>query len=251
MRGAAPDILASSWHGASWQHLLALGVWAVITFTCVVAARRWRGTNRAEHLRRGLGWFGALAWLTSCGFYLMPERLDLSRSLPLQLCDVAGLLAPVAVLSGRRWARVLLHFWGFGLCTQFFASPVHEPGSAAFVVGWMLHGSIVGLAVFDCAGLGFRPPLGWRDARFAVLAGAAYIAVMFAFNIATGFNYGYVGASKPGAATIVDSLGDWPLRVVWIVLIGSAAVVAVYVVGLGARLLMGRDERTRSASESL
>lgn len=190
-------------------------------------------SKAAERLRLVVCVVGLSAWVLSLAFYWAPSRFDWGKSLPIELCDLAAFIAPIAVISRLRPLRALLHFWGFALCTQFFATPIHRPGSGAFVVGWVLHASIVGSALYDAVGLGFRPT--WKDLRTAILAGLVYVALMFALNAATGFNYGYVGPTKPGAATIVDALGPWPLRVLWIVLIAMAAMTLVMLVNVAFR----------------
>lgn len=228
-------VLASQWHAASWQHLVALASWSLLTAGAVLLGRSLRGTPRAETLRRAVGCLGLLTYAVSCGYYLAPGRFTWSESIPIQLCDLAGLIAPLAIMTRRRWLRALLHFWAFALCTQFFVTPIHQPGSPTFIIGWLLHGAIIGIACFDALALRFRPD--WKDLRLAVLAGLGYVGVVFLFNLATGFNYGYVGQSKPGMPTVVDALGPWPLRVVWLVMI---AIVAMSLVWLFNTLLRAK-----------
>jgi len=241
---AAPALLAAQWHGGSAGNLLAIGVWVLLTGTAVALGRRRRGTERGERLRVLLGAVGIGVCTLSVGWYLMPERFSWDVSLPVQLCDLAGFVAPLALLWRKRPARTLLHFWGFALCTQAFVTPVHAPGTPGFVVSWLLHGVIVGSAVYDGAALGYRP--GLRDLWIGIGASTAYAGASFLLNLATGFNYGYTGATAPGTTTIVDALGAWPLRVVWIGLISAAAMVLVLVVGgaahRAARAVRGRRD---------
>ena len=119
--------------------------------------------------------------------------------------------------------RALLYFWGLGLSTQGFITPVNEhgPESGEFWMHWLNHGAIIGAALYDLVVLRFRPH--WRDWRTAVVLGIVYVACVFVLNIISGWNYGYVGATKPDVRTIVDFLGPWPLRVIWIVLIAIFA----------------------------
>lgn len=42
-----------------------------------------------------------------------------------------------------------------------------------------------------------------------------------ALNAITGWNYGFVGAGKPGQPSPIDVLGPYPLRVLWMILIGA------------------------------
>ena len=209
----------------------------MLTAGAVLLHRAARGTPRAESIRIWVGCIGVLASAATVVWYLWPAHFHWGRSLPLELCDLASMAAPIAVLTRKRFYRAVLHFWGLALCTQAFVSPVHEPGTARFVLMWLLHGSIVGLAIFDAAALGFRPA--WRDLRAACLAATVYVLTVFVLDASTGFNYGYVGPSAPGVPTIVDALGPWPLRVVWICCIGGGAMVLVMLLWQVARRVGG------------
>jgi hypothetical integral membrane protein (TIGR02206 family) len=114
-----------------------------------------------------------------------------------------------------------MYFWGIGLCTQGFLTPDLQDGPAkvGFWGFWLAHYSIVGGAIYDVAARGYRPI--WHDYRLALGAGAVYIALILPLDIALGVNYGYVGRSTPGQATLVDVLGPWPWRVA--VMLGLAA----------------------------
>ena len=62
--------------------------------------------------------------------------------------------------------------------------------------------------------LGFRP--GWTDLGRAVLASAAYIAVVMPIAIALGANYDFVGNPQDLSEIppFVAALGPWPRRAV-------------------------------------
>lgn len=217
----------------SWQHLAALALLTILTAISIKLARRTINTPREKILRRSLATLGLITFTTSCIFYILPDRRDWSVSLPIQMCDLVALIAPLAILTAARTLRTLLHFWGFALCTQFFFTPVHAPGTTPFIIGWLLHGGILLLAITDAAGLRYKPAR--RDLAFALIAGTLYAAIMFTLNRATGFNYGYVGPTKPGTPTIVDALGPYPLRVLWIILIAATALCIVMLINTTLR----------------
>ena len=52
--------------------------------------------------------------------------------------------------------------------------------------------------------------------------GFLYIAAVSAINIPLGLNFGFMGDSLPGHPSVLDFLGVWPLRLVWVVLIVGA-----------------------------
>ncbi|MGQ0627664.1 MAG: TMEM164-related integral membrane acyltransferase [Phycisphaerales bacterium] len=178
------------------------------------------------------------------GWWLGPATRDLAISLPLHLCDVANLVAVLALTFPWRGFRVLLHFWAFGLTSQAFITPTlaSGPGSPYFWVFWGYHFAIVGTAIYDVACRGFRP--GWRDCLFAMVATALYLATVFPVNLLTGGNYGYVGPGTPGTATVLDVLGPYPQRVVMISLLGAVAF--VFIQGVWTALGWWRSQRRRT-----
>jgi hypothetical integral membrane protein (TIGR02206 family) len=138
------------------------------------------------------------------------------------VCDLAALTAPLALTTSRRLPRALLYFWGLGLSSQGFVTPDLQDGPARvqFWVFWLNHFVVVGSAIYDLAGRGYRPT--WRDYRWSVAAGVAYLAIVLPLDVALKLNYGYVGPALPGQPTIVDVLGPWPWRVVVICALTAA-----------------------------
>ncbi|KAA0212899.1 MAG: TIGR02206 family membrane protein [Leptolyngbya sp. PLA3] len=188
----------------------------------IMLGRRWHGTRRERLLRHA--WIGAtLLWQTiAVIWYLWPTNFDLFESLPLHMCDLAAWIAPFALLTQKRLLRALLFFWGIGLSTQAFFTPVVDGGinTFAFWLFWVGHTQIVGSAVYDLGVLGYRPS--WRDYFGVTLVNLACLALILPFDLWTGTNYWYVGNMRPEHPTLVDRLGPWPWRVVWMVLIAQA-----------------------------
>jgi len=203
-------------------HLATTGMCVAAIASASWLGVRWRGTAREGLLRR------AWAWLVLAGqgvlaiYFMWPATFDLRVSLPLHICDIAGWISGLAMLTGRRRLRVILYYWGIVLSTQAFLTPVDRSGyaSAGYWAFWGLHLMIIGSAVYDIVVLRFRPT--WRECREAVMITASYTACILLLNIALGTNYVYVGKSTPHNPTIIDHLGQWPLRVVWIGLIVTA-----------------------------
>jgi uncharacterized membrane protein YwaF len=65
--------------------------------------------------------------------------------------------------------------------------------------------------------LGFRPD--WNDWRRACVAGLGYIALVTLVNVPFRSNFGFLGDSLPGNPSVLDFLGPWPLRLVWVIAI--------------------------------
>ena len=252
---------AVEFHAFTPQHLVTLMVLVGLMAGSCWLGRRWlpRDGGRVPSLARGaprsgpgpslarggrpgaggadwewrlrLVWIGTtIAWQAmALVWYLLPRNFDWYESLPLHLCDLAAWVAPLALLTQLRWLRSLLYFWGIGLSTQAFFTPVVEGGYGHFTY-WLFfvgHLHIVGSAVYDVVVLGYRPRL--RDWGVVTLLSLAWIVPVTVFNVLMDVNYGYTGNTAPGGTTLIDYLGPWPWRIGTIVLGSQVLFAAVFV----------------------
>lgn len=216
---------ATQFRPFSWMHALSLA-WtlALIVGSCWLG-RRWlrRGDLTSERTLAG-AWGGFVIGVNvwSLVYWFLPANFSVRTSLPLQLCDLACLLTPLAFLTSWRWPRVMVYFWGMGLSTQAFITPTLRdgPGDMLYWLFWLVHLSIVGSCVYDIVVRRFRPTL--RDLGLGVAVSVSYLLCVIAINAILDANYGYVGRSSPKNPTLIDHLGPWPWRVPIIAGIGIA-----------------------------
>jgi len=208
------------------QHAVCSGLCLGLIALASVLGRRWRGGEREVRLRTFLAGLALMSQLLMVLYWLEPHRRDLSESLPLHLCDIAGLLVPVAMLlpiraPGGRLARCLIVFWGLGLSSQAFIQPTLEQGasSLAFWFYWVQHAFIVGAGVYFLA-TGLRP--GWADLTKAAAVNTLLFAAVLPLNIRTGWNYMFIGDVPPETVPIFRILGPWPVRAVMIYVVAHA-----------------------------
>ena len=140
--------------------------------------------------------------------------------LPLELCDVAMVLAVVTLLVPRRATAELVYFWaGSGSVLAMLTPDLQwDFPRWEFVVFFGLHGLVLVAALVLVFGLGQRPRPGapWRV--FGLTAGwSAFVGLV---NLALGTNFMYL-RRKPFVATPLDWMGPWP------VYIGVGALVAL------------------------
>ncbi len=213
-------------HPFSALHLLTLVALSAVVCAVTLAGRRSRvrrGGAGGARFDKAVAASGALAWIVVQVWWLAPGRFAWEKSLPLQLCDLAGVVGPVAMWTSGRRARALLYFWGLGLSTQGLLTPLIErgPAHAAFWMTFLNHGAILTMAVYDLAVRRYRPS--WRDLGFALALTLAYAACMFTLDAMLGWNYAYLGRATPGVPTVIEALGPWPGRAVAIMALGALA----------------------------
>lgn len=162
-------------------------------------------------------------WIIYNAYYFTPGVFTWHTSLPLHVCDLLAPVAAWALIRSGRKARAILYFAAVALAGQAVITPTGDqsPTSLRFWLYWILHAGILACCALDLIVRGFRPT--WRDYVSTALIELGYVAVVFSINVAFGWNYGYIGNSKPDTPTLIDSLGPWPERVLLIVLVGLAA----------------------------
>lgn len=198
------------------SHVTVLVIFALGAVLLVWVGRR-QSEAQARRFSRGFAVVIVAAFLVALAYKL--ARFDLETSVPLQLCDIAELVAAVALWTQRRWAFGLTYFWGLLLSTQALLTPdIGTPQDGApdfphhlFMTFFILHVLIVWAAIYLTWGRGGRPR--WGDFRLAVIVALGWVAFTLTFNTLTGTNYGYLNR-KPPTASVLDLLGPWPLYVV-------------------------------------
>ncbi len=209
-----------TFHGFTPMHACVVLVFAAMMGCLIGLGKRAQERGRGRSFDRLLACIALAVWLLINVWWMLPMNFTLEESLPLHICDLAGLAAPVALWSSARWSRSILYYWGLGLSTQGFITPELAAGPAriGFWLFWANHFLVVGLAIYDLTVRGYRP--GWRDFGIATTLAAIYVAIIFSFDVTFGLNYGYVGAQRLGAPSILDWLGVWPWRVISMVALG-------------------------------
>jgi uncharacterized membrane protein YwaF len=59
--------------------------------------------------------------------------------------------------------------------------------------------------------------------------------VIFTIDLVFDLNYGYLGRFTPSRPTMLDVLGPWPLRVVFMILLGAAGMTLLWLPWLAVR----------------
>ena len=197
-------------YGTSHQVVVALLVAGLVSLVVLGRSRR-----DPPQVDRDCRTFAAVSLAFTVPLQLVAvtrSGFDVERTLPLQLCDLAAFAAPVALWTRKPWAVGLTYYWGLTLTTQAVITPDLSADfpDPVFLLFWGMHLLIVWAAVYLTWGLGHVPT--WRHYRATVTVTATWAVGVYGFNAWVGSNYGYLNA-KPGSASVLDYLGDWPVYV--------------------------------------
>lgn len=193
-----------------------------------------------DRLTRVLAGALAVVWAADLVQDAWPSTAWPKTALPLHLCDLAGVVAPLTLLTGRPVLRAILYFWALTFSTMAFVSPVVRtgPGDPAWWIYWLTHGGIIAAAAYDVAVLGYRPR--WADWRVAAGATVAYAAFVAPLDGLLGANYGYVGDTARARESLVAAFGPWPARVPLLALTAVSVMAALTVPWCVARRVAAR-----------
>ncbi|HET9251185.1 MAG TPA: TIGR02206 family membrane protein [Candidatus Eisenbacteria bacterium] len=217
------------------DHLLVLLAIAVVTLSLTLLVRKnpWGIVSVAA--RVGL----ALYLLLVGGLvFVMAARSGLFRLielLPFHLCDMAIILAVVALLWRIPWVYEVLYFWALaGTLLAIFTPdvPMGFP-DPAFLSFFGIHAGVVASACVLTWGEGMRPRPGAAWTVFGITN--AYAGLVGIVNFIAGTNFMYLNR-KPSSPTLLDMLGPWP----WYLLVADA-------LALGLFLLLELPFRRRAA----
>ncbi|MGH7693992.1 MAG: TIGR02206 family membrane protein [Gemmatimonadaceae bacterium] len=229
----------------SLQHILTVAGFAVVVTLAIGAARSIADQGRRRLLELAVAALAGAIWVGIVIWGFTPSRFDPRWSYPINICDLVAIIVPIAFVRPHwRW-HSLLYFWGLTLSTQAILTPdlVSGPSTLAFWIFWLMHVLIVGGAVYVLVVRRYRPT--WRDCAFAIATAVLWLIVVFVIDLATGFNYGYVGNAKPSQPTLIDYLGPWPQRVAVMAILGS---VAMMILQLPWTLIRPREQSRIQAS---
>lgn len=187
-----------------------------------------RGTPAGRRYDVGLSAAVWALWVSYQVYDFVQHGFDPRNRLPLQMCDFTAVFAALVFVRPSRRLQSLVYFWGLALGSQAVITPdlAGGPGSLAFWWFWLYHLFVVGAGVYAVAVQGFRPK--WQDLLFAIAMGVLYVAAMFTIDAIFGVNYGYVGNMTPSGPSLIDVLGPWPLRVLFMMLLGAGAMTLLW-----------------------
>lgn len=202
------------------EHLVLLAVFAVGCVALAYTGRAVRG-RAAEPVASRL--FAALLVGVTVPLQvlqLLPDDFTVGGSLPLELCDLAWVVAAYALWTGSLRVSQLLYYW-VPLVAQAIITPdVHEAfPEPRWWMFWGMHFLSLWAVAFLTFGLRRRPS--WPGYRFALLVTAAWAGLAMAINALIGTDYGYLNR-KPEVSSLLDLLGPWPAYVVLEVLVVAA-----------------------------
>lgn len=194
----------------SADHLITMAIIFVLCILLFVFRKKLKEKGKRRIFRFSLA-FLILAANVLYHLWLVYEHAwSLKRALPLQLSDLAALLAVVMLLTKSYRIFQFMYFAGLGSAIQVILTPdLYKFSFPHFLYfqSFVSHGGVVLACLFMVVAFDYRPtiPSMW----VTILIVNIYAVCVFFINKLLGSNYLYI-MKKAGMSTILNFLGPWP-----------------------------------------
>ena len=223
----------------SAQHLITVGVIAVVVTALVVAARTRPGpwTVPAARALAIIIVVNETSWFV---WQAAHHVFTIQNDLPLHLCDVAAYISAIALWTRKPLLVELTYFWGIAGTANGVITPDigNQFPSYLFFQYFIQHAAIPAAGLFLVVGLRIYPRP-WAVPRVIGFSVALLVFDAFA-NLVTGGNYLFLRTVPPGS-NLLTVLGPWPWYILW-----GAIVAVVIFVALDAPFRIAARARGRS-----
>jgi hypothetical integral membrane protein (TIGR02206 family) len=201
---------------ASWEHLAAVGVAALLCAVLCTAARARPGpwTTVASRVIAVVLVGNLVAWQVVTA---VQGRWTVTTGLMLDLCPVSAACAAAALWTRRPLLAELAYFWGCTGSVQGLITPDtrwHFPNFFYFQF-YVIHAGVVVAGLFLVIGLGVTPRPHAVRRVFALTLGFAGVCAVA--DILSGGNYLFL-RDTGGGGTLLEVMGPWP----WYIATGAA-----------------------------
>ncbi|WP_129688249.1 TIGR02206 family membrane protein [Gottfriedia acidiceleris] len=194
----------------SLDHLLTIGIILILGVLLFVFRKQIQKSGKERLFRFSL----AFLLLASESFYhiwlVYENSWSLKSALPLELSDIAVILAIVMLLTNSYRLFQFMYFAGLGSSIQAIVTPDLDHFSFPhfrYFEFFVSHGGVVLACLFMVFASKYRPTI--RSMWVTILIVNLYAACIFFINKTLGANYMYL-MKKPKTASLLDYLGPWP-----------------------------------------
>lgn len=226
-----------AFHPFTPHHWFSSIAFASIALTLVYLGGKLRDTPRELAIRGAIVGAMLISQTLMLAYWAEPARFTWAESMPLHMCDIVAWMIPFALITRARWISTIVFFWGLGLTTQAFIQPtlLHGIRHGVYWFFWTQHAGILLGGLYIWWVDGYRPRV--KDLAFVAALSALAGATTALVNWQTGWSYFFTGPSTPENETLIDHLGPWPLRVLWMWLISVSIMSALLALSkIAARL---------------
>ncbi|MFH2102845.1 MAG: TIGR02206 family membrane protein [Chloroflexota bacterium] len=213
------------WFGAA--HNIALIVIIVLNVLLI-----WRLKNAPEKNKRSAAVvMAAILWANELGWHLwnaFTGQWTIQTMLPLHACSLLVWTGALMLVTKNYYIYEFSYFLGIGGAMQALLTPdlgIYGFPHFRFFQTYISHGLIITAAIYMTVVYGLRPT--WKSILRVGATLLVYLAIVFFVNQWIGSNYLFI-AHKPPTGSLLDILPEWPIYILYMILIGLVVFLLLY-----------------------
>jgi hypothetical integral membrane protein (TIGR02206 family) len=193
----------------SREHLITIVIIFILSLLLYIFRKRFKEKGNRKVFRYTLAFviLGANVWYH---LWLVSENAwTAKKALPLQLSDLAAILAVVMLVTKSERIFQFMYFAGLGSAIQVILTPdLYKFSFPHFLYfqSFVSHGGVVLACLFMVWAFGYRPTT--RAMWVTILIVNLYAGFLFFVNKVLGSNYMYI--MKKSGMSVLNALGPWP-----------------------------------------
>ncbi len=192
-----------------WYHFVPLAFFFALGVFSIYMANRFLNENQKTLLGTLLAMGPLLAVVSRMLFTYYDGSFSYKSELPLHVCRVLALFAPIVMWKRWRYWTGILYFTILAGTLQANITPDIDYGYPhyGYFTYWALHSMLV-ILPFYCLFV-YKHTIEWKDLIRTFVITNIYMVCITSFNLLTGSNYMYTRV-KPPVASLLDYMGPWP-----------------------------------------
>ncbi len=198
-----------SFHFGSLEHLFVILFFTIGGFSLIYYSKIYLNKKSQERIGTLFAFSLAISVIIWSLTKIYLGTFNLQTDLPLNLCNLLALTAPILTKTKKNIYYEIFFFWVFAGTLQAVITPSLEQGFPhfEFFKYWFIHAGLVVFMLYITFIYPFK--LTFKSVLKSFYTIQLYLVVMLLANYFLGSNYFYLNA-KPTTPSLLDFFGDWP-----------------------------------------
>ena len=198
-----------SFHFGSLEHLFVILFFTIGGFSLIYYSKNYLNKKLQERIGTLFAFSLAISVIIWSLTKIYLGTFNLQTDLPLNLCNLVALTAPILTITKKKIYYEIFFFWVFAGTLQGVITPTLDHGFPHFdfLKYWYIHAGLIVFMMYMTFIYYFQPT--FKSVLKSFYGIQVYLVIMLIVNHLIGSNYFFLNA-KPVSGSLLDFFGDWP-----------------------------------------
>lgn len=199
----------NSFYTGSLEHLITVILFAIAGYVLIYYSKNYLTKSQQEKIASIFAFSLSITIIVWSSIKIYLNDFNPQTDLPLNLCNLVSLFAPILTISRKKIYFELFFFWVMAGTLQavFTPSLEHSFPHYDFFKYWHVHAGLVVFILYITIVYNYRPT--FKSVLRSFYGIQIYLVIMLVINHFLGSNYFFLN-EKPVKGSMLDWFGDWP-----------------------------------------